>query len=104
MLHDTGGARTRTFVKVSDQFDAFFSPKNASEKNAKISLRHLLVNLKNVRVPAPPMLFGIELWPQLQPLMFLPIQASDGALRSVKHERRKVVLRVRSCRMTKIQE
>ena len=50
------------------------------------------------------MLFGIELWPQLQPLMFLPIQASDGALRSVKHERRNVVIRVRGCRMTKVQE
>ena len=36
--------------------------------------------------------------------MFPPIQASDGALRSVKHERRKVDLRVTSCRMTKIQE
>ena len=49
------------------------------------------------------MLFRIELWRQWQPLMFPPIQASGGALRSVKHERRKVVLRLRSCRMVKIQ-
>ena len=41
------------------------------------------------------MSFSIELWRQRQPLMFPPIQAFDGALRSVKHERRKVVLRVR---------
>ena len=33
-----------------------------------------------------------------------PIQASDGALRSVKHERRNAVIRVRGCRMTEIQE
>ena len=51
-------------LQVSDQFDAFFNPKNSSEKNAKISLRHLLVNLKNVRVLAPPMLFSIGLWRQ----------------------------------------
>ena len=68
----------------------------------KISLRHRLVNLQNVRVLAPPMLFRIELWRQWQPPIFPPIQASDGALRSVKHERRKVVIRVRGCRMTKI--
>ena len=37
------------------------------------------------------MLFSIELWRQWQPLMFPPIQASDGALRSVKHERRYLV-------------
>ena len=36
--------------------------------------------------------------------MFPLIQASDGALRSVKHECRKVVLPVRSYRITKIQE
>ena len=36
------------------------------------------------------MLFRIELWRQGRPLMFPPIPASDGALRSVKHERRKV--------------
>ena len=50
------------------------------------------------------MLLSIELWRQWQPLVFPPIQASDGALRSVKHERRNVVIRVRGCRMTKIQE
>ena len=70
----------------------------------KISLRHRLVNLQNVRVLAPPMLFRIELWRQWQPPIFPPIQASDGALRSVKHERRKVVIRVRSSTTTEIQE
>ena len=69
-----------------------------------ISLRHLLVNLKYARVLAPPMLFSIELWRQCQPLIFPPIQASNGALRSVKHERRNVVIRVRGCRMTNIQK
>ena len=92
------------FAQVPDQFDAFFNSKNASEKKAKISLCHLLVNLKNVRVLTPPMLFSIELWREWQPLIFPPIQASDGALRSVKHERRNVVIQVRGCRMTKIQE
>ena len=49
------------FLQVPDQFDAFSNPKNASEKNAKISLRHLLlVNLKNVRALAPPMLLALN--------------------------------------------
>ena len=60
-------------------------------------------SLKNVRVLAPPT-FSIERWRQWQPLTFPPIQASDGAPRSVKHERRNVVNRVRDCRVTKIQE
>ena len=34
------------FVQVPNQFDAFFNSKNAPEKNTRISLRHLLVNLK----------------------------------------------------------
>ena len=89
---------------MPDHSDVFFNPKTASEADAKNKLRNLLVNLKNVRVLAPPMLFGIELWRQWQPLIFPPIQASDGALRSVKYERRNVFLRVRSSRMTKIQE
>ena len=70
----------------------------------KISLCHLLVNLKNERVLALPMLFGNERWRKWQPLMFPPIEASDGALRSVTRERRKVVLRVRNCGSTQIQE
>ena len=84
---------------MPDQFDAF-NPQNASENNAE-RIRHLSVNLKNVRVLAPPMLFGIEIWRQWQPLIFPPIQASNGALRSIKHERRNVVIRVRDCKMTK---
>ena len=53
----------------------------------------------------PPTLFGIELWRQQQLLIFPPVKASNGALRSIKHERRKVVvLRVRGCKMTEIQE
>ena len=69
-----------------------------------MSLGHLLVNLKNVRVLAPPMLFSIELHRQWQPLIFQPIQASNGALRSVKHEHRNVVIRIRGCRMTTTQQ
>ena len=80
------------------------SLKTPQKKTLKMSLRHLLVNLKNVRVLAPPMLFGIELWRQWQPLIFPPIQARNGALRSIKHERRNVVVRVRGCKMNKIQE
>ena len=91
------------FVQVPDQFDAFIRPKKAKEKKAKISLRHLLVNLKNVLVLAPPMLIT-GLWRQCQPLVVPRIQYFDGALRSVKHERRNVVVRVRGCRMTRIQE
>ena len=78
--------------------------KTPQQGTLKISLRHLLVNLKNLRALAPPMLFSIELWRPWQPLMFPPSQASDGALRSVKYERRNVFLRVRSSRMIKIQE
>ena len=50
------------------------------------------------------MLFRIGRWRQWQPHIFPPLQAADGALRSVKHERRNVVNRVRGCRTTKIQE
>ena len=52
------------------------------------------------------MFFTIELWRQWQALtsIFPPIQASDGVLRSVKYERRNVVIRVRGCRKTKTQE
>jgi len=78
--------------------------KTPHNRTLKISLRHLLVNLKNVRVLAPPTFFSFELWRQWQQPLFPPIQASDGALRSVKHERRNVVVRVRGGRMTKIQE
>ena len=72
--------------------------KRLRKGHLKISPRHLLVNLKNVQVVAPPTLFSIELWRKWQPLIFPPIEASDGALRSVKHERRNVVIRVRGCR------
>ena len=68
------------FVQMPDQFDAFLNPKNASEKKSKKKLlRHLLVNLKNVRVLAPPMLSSIGLWRQCQLLVFPPIQTSNGA-------------------------
>ena len=68
--------------------------KTPQKRTQNISL-HLFVNLKNVRVLAPPaMLFSIGLWRQCQPLVFPPIQASNGALRSVTHERRNVVIRV----------
>ena len=68
----------------------------------KVSIRQLLlVNLKNGRVLAPlnRMLFGIELWRQWQPLIFPSIQASNGALRSMKHERRNVVTRYTGWRL-----
>ena len=91
-------------MQVPDQFDSFFKPEKTPQKRTlKISLRHLLVNLKNVRVLAPP-LFSIEMWRRWQPLMFPPIQVSNGALRSVKHERRNVVIRVRGCKMTESRE
>ena len=61
--------------------------KTPQKKTLKISLRHLLVNLKNVWVLAQPMLCSMELSREWQPLIFPPIQASDGALRSVKHKR-----------------
>ena len=77
--------------------------KTPQKRTLKIPVRHLLVNLKDVRVLAPP-LFSIEIWRRCQPLMFPPIQVSNGALRSVKHERRNVVLRVRGCKMTKSRE
>ena len=78
--------------------------KTPQKRTLNISLRHLLVNVKNVRVLAPPMLFSIGLWRQCQPVIFPPIQASNGALRSIKHERHNVVIRVRGCKMTEIQE
>ena len=47
---------------LPNHFDALFNPKNASETNAMlVTLRHPLVNLQNVRVLAPPMLFDIYL-------------------------------------------
>ena len=61
---------------------------------------HLLVNLKNVRVLAPLMLFNSELRRKCQPLTYRPEH-------SVKRERRNVrtvVLRVRGGRMTRMQE
>ena len=78
--------------------------KTPLKRTLKMSLRHLLVNLKNVRVLAPPMFFSIELWRQWQPIIFPPIQASNGAPRSIEHERCNVVIRVRCCKMPKIQE
>ena len=85
--------------------------KTPQKRALKVSPRHLFVTLKNVRVLAPPMmLFGIELWRQKklwrqwQPLIFPPIEASNGALRSLKHGRRHVVIRVSGCKMTKVQE
>ena len=83
-------------MQVPDQFDAFFNPKTASEKNAKIITPPSIGQIENARVLAPPMLFGIELWRQWQPLIFPPIQASDGALRSVKDERRDAVFGLRA--------
>ena len=78
--------------------------RNTPEKKTLKKTLHLLVNLKNLRVLVPPMLFSIERWRQCQPLIFPPIQASNRALRSVTLERRNVVKRVRDCRMTKVQE
>ena len=72
------------FVVLSDQFDVFSTRKMSQKRTLEISLRHLLVNLKSVRVLAPPMLFSIELRRQCQPLIIPPIQASRGAPRFVK--------------------
>ena len=78
--------------------------KNASEKDAKKITPPFIGQLEKRTSFAPPMLFSIELWRQWQPLTFPPIRASDRALRSVEHERRHVVIRVRGCRMTKTQQ
>ncbi|CAN0405943.1 unnamed protein product, partial [Laminaria digitata] len=79
-------------------------PEKRSRSQRYKSLRHLLVNLKHVRVLAPPTLFNIKLRRQCQPLILPPIQASIRAPRSVEHERSNVVIRVRGRRMTKMQE
>ena len=76
--------------------------KMPQRRTLKISLCHLLVNFKNVRVLEPPMLIGSELWRQSLSLIFPPIQASNGAMPSTKQERRIVVIiRVRGCKMMK---
>ena len=62
----------------------------------------LLVKLKNVRVLAPPTLFGIDNLRQGRPLTFPPIQPSNGSLRSIKPERRNVVVRARGCKISKL--
>ena len=78
--------------------------KTPQKSTLKLSLRHLLVNLKNIPVVAPPTSISIELWRQWQQLLFPPSQVSDGNLRSVRHDRRTAVIRVRGCRITKVQE
>ena len=50
------------------------------------------MNLKNVRVLARPMLFDIELRRQCQPLIFPPVQASNGAPPFVKRYPSNVIL------------
>ena len=80
------------------------TPKTPHKSTLKLSLRHLFVNRKNIPVVAPPKLISIELWRQWQQLLFPPSQVSDGNLRSVRHERRTAVIRVRGCRITKVQE
>ena len=46
------------------------------------------------------MMFSVEVRRQRQPLTFRPMPASNGVK---KHARHNVVIRVRGCRMTKIQ-
>ena len=67
----------------------------------KKQLRHLVGQLEKRTSCRATHVVYIQFWRQWQPLVFPPIQASDGALRSVKHERPKVVIWVRGCRMTK---
>ena len=47
--------------------------------------------------------FYMELPRQFQPLAYRPMPDPNGAPRSLQRERRNVVVRVRDCRMTKIQ-
>ena len=89
-------------VQVPDQFDALFNPKNASEKNIKNITRpsigkktyefsrHRCCLALNVRDTGNH-LYSHRFKPQTEPCV-------------PKHERRKVVTRVRGCKMTKIQE
>ena len=52
--------------------------KTPQKRTLRLSLRHLLVNLKNVRVFALPMPFNIELRRQCHTLIFPPIRSSNG--------------------------
>ena len=84
------------FIEMPDQFDSSFHPYILQKRTPKLSPRYFkLFNSKSVRVVAPPMSFNIELWRPRQPLIFPPIHAPNGGLRSVKHEHRNVVIRVR---------
>ena len=83
----------------------FIHPNIIQERIPKLSSRYFkLFNCKNVQVVAPLMSFNIELWRPRQPLIFPLIQAPSGGLRSVKHERRDVIIRVRGYGMTKFRD
>ena len=56
-----------------NQADAFLNPNSAPVQK---TLRHLLVNLKNVRLLTPPMSFNIDLRRQCQPLAYRTVHAS----------------------------
>ena len=80
----------------------FFGMYQLETRFARITLRHRLVSLKNVRVLAPRILFNIELRRQCRLQAYRPVQAPNGAPRSAKHERRNVILWVRGYRTTEI--
>ena len=93
-------------VRLRDNFGAFFNPKSASESNTISNTPPYFVQLerRTYKVSCHRMLLDIELRRQCQPLVYRPVHASNGAPRSVKHERRNLVTRVRGRRMTKVQE
>ena len=72
------------------------------ETNA-VNISAVFFNVKNLQVLASRMLFNVEFRRQCQPLVYRPMPASIGAPRVLQHERHNVVVRVRGCRMTKIQ-
>ena len=77
--------------------------KTPQKKTPKISPRHLLVNLTNVRVLAPPMLLSIGIWRQWQPLMLFKPLTESPAVRKARAPQRSYT-GYRGCRITKIQE
>ena len=64
-------------VLLTNQFDAFFNPKNASETSATNNPSPSWEKVF-LRVLAPPVSFNIELRRQRQPLTFRPTPVPNG--------------------------
>ena len=89
---------------MPDQYDAFFNPKNASEKNAEnVTFAIYWSTCKTYEFSRHRFCLALNL--TTMATTYIPtVQASDGALRSVKHKRLNVFTPVRGYRMTEIQE